>query len=331
LQLPYPNKESREHLFTDMIMSARTDMDENLVRNYVEKVNDTIETLLQWGLKLDYDDDGNLIRRSAGGLSEDRIVSSQDKIGPSIIRVLLKQLERGDLDILSRTKVTKIEKNNDSISLVLNEKSGNTKTISANTVICCTGGIAYNYAKTNHLSTTNPKNCNHELYNELCRLGLEKIHEDYFQHQPFGIITTDNSTTGKCVPESIINFPVRVLDRLGNDIREPNQDRYALTNRMFEIDKDGGSVKLKDGRKGFWLTINDIRPDIIKKYFPKLNHLMKHTLNPGENILVYPSLHYYLGGFKINEKAETNRLMGNGITDALVHGKIAANSAREYI
>ena len=67
-----------------------------------------------------------------------------------------------------------------------------------------------------------------------------------------------------------------------------------------------------------------------------------------KNILVYPVLHYNLGGIDINQEAQTNikgiyaageatwgvhgkeRIMGNSLTDIFVFGRIAGRNASIY-
>ena len=67
-----------------------------------------------------------------------------------------------------------------------------------------------------------------------------------------------------------------------------------------------------------------------------------------KNILVYPILHYNLGGIDINQEAQTNikgiyaageatwgvhgkeRIMGNSLTDIFVFGRIAGRNASIY-
>jgi succinate dehydrogenase/fumarate reductase flavoprotein subunit len=153
---------------------------------------------------------------------------------------------------------------------------------------------------------------------------------------------------GRCVPESIVNFRVRLLDRHGAEVGKVGEDRYALTQRMFAAADEGRAVRLDDGAPGLWLTLSDVDPDALRQHFPKLVQYLERHDQLGADVLVFPFLHYYLGGFRVNARCESawpglflagemvgglhgrNRLMGNGITDSLVHGRLAGRMAREY-
>src|SRR5512139_3233366 len=112
LQLPLPEAESKRRFFEDIVRSARTDLDRDLVRNFVEHVPETIELLEAWGLELDRDERGELVRRSAGGLSEPRIVSVRDQIGPAIIKLLRARVQAADLEIRAHTQVVGVAAHN---------------------------------------------------------------------------------------------------------------------------------------------------------------------------------------------------------------------------
>ncbi|MBI4006442.1 MAG: FAD-binding protein [Gammaproteobacteria bacterium] len=349
LQLPFPSPESRKKFFDDIIRSARTELDQGLVLHFVNQVNATVDRLISWGLELDRDQQGEFIRRMAGGLSEARIVSVKDQIGPAIIKILRDKLQHCDIEIQEHSRVIDLKPDNEFINIRINSTKDDYAEIRSRAVICCTGGITYYEAQRRRAPTTNPANENHIVFDILCRLGLPTVHTDYYQFQPFGIVTGNQENPGKCVPESIVNFPVRILDRHNHDLGDIRQDRLALTERMFKSKADGDAVILEDGRTGFWLTLEDIDPVQLERTYPKLYGNLKHMNLLTQNVLIFPFLHYYLGGVKINARCETlipglflageitggmhgrNRLMGNGITDSLVHGEVAARSACEYI
>ncbi len=349
LQLPRPGEAALRSFEDDIRRSARDQVDAERVRTFVENVDTTISELVEWGLDLDRDERGDIVRRSAGGLSEPRIVSVRDQIGPAIMKVLRKVVESCPVEIREHTTVVDLRPIDGGIEVVVRERDGNVKTLRARAVVCCTGGTAHREAVRLAQPTTNPANRNHELFDVLRGLGLPLIQEDYFQYQPFGIVETWGVEGGKCVPESIVNFPVRLLDRERRDIGEIRRDRYDLTHLMFELAEQGRAVELGDGRRGFWLTLSDLDEATIAATFPKVHHFQQRAGALGQDILVYPFLHYYLGGFRTGPRGATeipglylagemvgglhgrNRLMGNGITDSLVHGAIAGKAAREYV
>lgn len=345
LQLPFPTEASERAFFEDIMRSARTELDPTLVRNFVRHVRETVELLERWGLDLDRDGSGALVRRLAGGLSEPRIVSVRDQIGPAIIRILRTRLQQCDVELLTNARVVDLRRNRGAFVLRI-ESDGGASELEARAVVCCTGGITYREAQRRRQQTTNPANDNHVLFDVLGGLGLAQVHGDAFQYQPFGIVTPEPAALGKAVPESIVNFGVRLLDRSGAEICDIHQDRLALTGQMFAAADAGRTVRLEDGRHGVWLTLGDLEPAVLASTFPKVHQYLERSRLLGQHILVYPFLHYFLGGLRMNCRCESdlpnlflageiagglhgrNRLMGNGITDSLVHGRIAGESAR---
>ena len=348
MQLPFPTRESEESFYQDIVRSARVALDATLVRNFVAHVRETIERLEEWGLELDRDGNGEIVRRLAGGLSEPRIVSVRDQIGPAIMKLLRTRLRACYVEIIDHTRVVGLRSRSGHLLLELEKRDGGRAEIAAKAVICCTGGLTYREARRRKHPTTNPPNDNHVMFDVLARLGLEQVHADYYQYQPFGIVTAEREEVGKCVPESIVNFGVRLLDRHGVEIGNIREDRYSLTQRMFALAKEGRAERVNGGTPGLWLTLGDVDPERLSRVFPKLWQIIERRGQVGENILVYPFLHYHLGGLKIGPRCETslpglflagevtggihgrNRLMGNGITDALVHGRLAGDSALSY-
>lgn len=347
LQLPLPDDESKRRFIGDILRSARTDLDARMVKNFVEHVHDTIYMLEDWGLGLDRDERGVLVRRSAGGLSDPRIVSVRDQIGPALIKLLRARVQQCDLEIRQHVRVIGIRRQKPaSWILTLQQEGGDEDELEVPCVIVCTGGVTWREAQRRHQPTTNPRNDNHVLFDQLTAMGLPVVHYDFYQYQPFGIVDTAGGELGRCVPESIVNFGVQLLDRERAPIGDIRQDRYALTQLMFNLSR-GRAVESEHG-PGFWLTVGDVPESTLATVFPKVHQYLERHGGVGSDVLVYPFLHYYLGGLRIDTRCSTdlpglflageitgglhgrNRLMGNGITDSLVHGRLAGLHAAEY-
>jgi len=347
LQLPPPGADALRRFSDDMQRSARGEIDATRVHSFVAHVEETVACLVEWGLELDRDAQGAVVRRLAGGLSEPRIVSSRDQIGPAIMKVLLGHVRRCPITIIEHTRIVELRPEGAGLVLRCARGAGAVETLRARAVVCCTGGITYREARRRAAPTTNPPNDNHILFDQLAGLGLALVHGDYYQYQPYGLVESAAEAVGRCVPESIVNFPVRLLDRDGADIGDIREDRYALTARMFALADAGRAVEVAGGR-GFRLTLGDVDPVTLGRTFPKLHQYLERHQRVGQDVVVFPFLHYYLGGFQVAPRGETaipglllagemvgglhgrNRLMGNGITDSLVHGRLAGLTAREY-
>ena len=143
-----------------------------------------------------------------------------------------------------------------------------------------------------------------------------------------------------------------------------------MTKAIIKECKRGLGIKISSGYYGVWLTTSEIEKKkykgFIKEKYPSLwrNFLRINWDLSVKNILVYPILHYNLGGIDINQEAQTNitglrfscfinssktnikgiyaageatwgvhgkeRIMGNSLTDIFVFGRIAGRNASIY-
>jgi aspartate oxidase len=349
LQLPYATGASRASFVSDIVRSARVPIDEALVRQFANHVGDCVEELETWGLELDRDAGGALVRARAGGLSEARIVSCADSIGVALTRVLRARTESVGLRVETHSTVERVEPGDGVVTMSVRDREGATRTLRARAVIAATGGVTYRRARDRHETTTNPQNENHVLYDALCELGLDRVHEDFFQYQPFGIVSFESGAAGRCVPESIVNYPVRLLDRHGQTVCEVTRDRLEVGDAMRAAMQRGDAYTATDGGPGLLLTLSDVDADDLREHFPKLAAHLDRNGALGSDVLVRPFLHYQLGGFRTALDGRTsvpglflagemtgglhgrNRLMGNGITDSLVRGRMAGAAASAFV
>jgi succinate dehydrogenase / fumarate reductase flavoprotein subunit len=194
--------------------------------------------------------------------------------------------------------------------------------------------------------TTNPPNRNRRLVEVLRGLGLATVHESYFQYQPFGLVDIEGPA-GVCVPETVAELPVRLIDGRGDLVARPGSDRLEITESIIAALRRGDGVAAERG-EGVLLTLGDVEGADLAERFPSLHRtLARHGLLGG-HVVVRPFLHYWLGGFVVDADCATsipglyvageivgglhgrNRLMGNGIADALVHGRRAGTAAARW-
>ncbi len=341
LQVPLGDDPSKARMLDDMQRSARVPIDVPRVRSFIDHIDGVIMGLERSGLELDRDRDGRLVRRLAGGLSEPRIVSAGDQIGPAVMRVLRRQVETGNITVLAHHRAVGLEPDRE-FWHVAYEVGGTRHVMPAGAVVVATGGLTYRHASLTGERTTNLPNQNHTMYDLLSGLGLEQVHEDFYQYQPFGIVEADGR--GTCVPESIVNLPVGLFDRAGRELGSVAQDRLALSQLMFAAEWDERVVRT-DGGPGVWLSFEDVDLEDVEALSPRVARRLRRRDDGRARILVWPFLHYHLGGFVVDSECATaapslylagemtgglhgrNRLMGNGFTDSLVHGSIAGRSA----
>ena len=345
--MQYPsNEKSEQFLVNDMKAAGGRTTDLARLRLFVSQIRPTVAELMSAGLELDRHDDGSLVRRRAGGMSEDRVVTAGDRIGAPVMRLLLRQVRAADIEVLEHHTVDDISLRKD--GLIVASDSGD---IVAKAVVVATGGCAWSWASSHDQPTSNPRNGNGHLITALsAHSELHMIDHDVFQYQPFGDVRSlDEAGVGKLIPESIASAGVRILDRTGAEVVDPLAGRRVVAAAMQERIRAGLGIRSDNGSEGLRLTLSDLREGWIKRYYPTLHRRLAAQGVAREDQIVAPFVHYQLGGFAVRSDGATaipglylagevtgglhghNRLMGNGLTDALVNGRLAGHAAAKFV
>ena len=358
IQVPKDSDIDRAAMVEDMLKSSRGLASRERIVNFVANINEAIDYLLDLGVQFDCEKNGTLIRRLAGGLSTPRIVSSKDKIGPAVMNALRKKvISSKNIEILQKCRIENLQvikrdgKNDFKISWrVLRKKDSKNnihkmESMTVSTLVCATGGKTFAYAEREGKRTTNPFNTNHKIFELLEKIGFEERNKDLYQYQPFGIVIP-SKMRGKNIPETITNFSVEVVDRDGLKVCNTKQDRLEMVKSMNKAFEEGRAFELVDGERGFKLVIPKKKKEQIISVIPKLKSLLENNF---EEVYIQPVLHYYLGGFEVNESGESkikglflageittglhgaNRLMGTGLMESLVGGMIAGKNAAQRV
>src|SRR5512143_2850616 len=146
LQLPPPGADALERFGADMRRSARVPLDAARVAAFVAHVEETIACLVDWGLELDRDAQGEVVRRMAGGLSEPRIVSSRDQIGPAIMKILLNRVRAARVHVVDHARVVDVRPAARGVVLEVERAGGAVEQWRARAAVCCTGGVTFREA-----------------------------------------------------------------------------------------------------------------------------------------------------------------------------------------
>ena len=338
---PVDGEASYRPMVADIVASARVPVDVGLVETFVRGAGAVTALVQQWGLEFDREDDGSLRRRIAGGMSEPRVLTAGDEIGLPLLRVLGDRLDAADVTVATHTRVDEVDPGRNGVTLTLADGS----TIATSAVVIATGGGAYGRAVATGERSTNPRNTNHVMFEHLVARGAQTSQSDFWQWQPFGLVDGPKGPPARCVPETVAALGPRLMDRFGETLADLPMDRLALTERMFAA---ADRAILGDAGRGFLLTLSDLDSHMLRRSYPKLARTLDGMEGVGSDVLVWPFLHYQLGGVAFEADGTTslrgvfaagevtgglhgrNRLMGAGITDALVHGWSAGAAAAEY-
>ncbi|WP_405835596.1 L-aspartate oxidase [Streptomyces sp. NBC_01518] len=327
--------------------------DEDIVRTLCEGALGLVEWLEGLGLRFEKSGDGRFATRPFGGNGAPRAVHLEDRLGFHIQRVLGGRLARlvqeGRVEVHSGLRATDILLDADGAVRglqVLSVESLEVLEIAADSVILADGGGTSMYAPS---AASTDKTCDGLALG--LRAGAEAIDMEYVQFHPTGLASDVPTYDGMPVEEAVRFDGATLLNRDG----ERFMLRYDPLGEQATRDKvsRGAYREIVEGR-GF--ADGTVQLDLgacahlIPERYPALYERLC-LINPGFGsadasvLAVRPTAHFLMGGLRTDSTARTtipglyaagetaggvhgaNRLGGNGLSEALVFGRIAGRHA----
>ena len=327
--------------------------DEDIVRTLCEGALGLVKWLEGLGLRFEKSGDGRFATRPFGGNGAPRAVHLEDRLGFHIQRVLGERLARlvqeGHAEVRSGLRATDILLDADGTVRglqVLSVESLEILEIAADSVILADGGGTSMYAPS---AASTDKTCDGLALG--LRAGAEAIDMEYVQFHPTGLASDVPTYDGMPVEEAVRFDGATLLNRDG----ERFMLRYDPLGEQATRDKvsRGAYREIMEGR-GF--PDATVRLDlgacahVVPERYPALYERLC-LIRPGFGsadasvLAVRPTAHFLMGGLRIDSTARTtipglyaagetaggahgaNRLGGNGLSEALVFGRVAGRHA----
>jgi len=289
---------------------------------------------------------------SAAGLSHPRVLTCSGQAGERILKPIAFQVKNLGIDIFEYHGVTGITKENSTFILQLTNINNEVIKVKSNALILASGGILQKELEIGMQKDEIQNSLN--TLNIAQKLNLKIVNSDLVQYHPTGVVSP-SSLRRERLPETMRGDGATLVNSNGEEFSNPLITRGKLTEAIINECKEGRCVVTEDGYRGVFLQTQNI--DNINGYgslankYPKFYKLfLDHGIDISkEPVLVYPILHYSLGGIKSNERAQTNlrgcfvageaswgvhgkdRLMGNSLLEIFVFGRIAGQEAAKYI
>ena len=350
LQASFGDGDSAALHFEDTMKAGNFKSDPALVKILTERSRATVEWLENLGVFFDRTEENNFKLKTAAGVSIPRVLSCGDSTGNKIVEPILKRVAEAGIEVQEDAGVKRVEKKNGIFTLKVQGLEEDF-TLTTRALIIATGGLLPKEKRAG-LALGKIKDIPDGV-SLAEQLGATCVHPDLMQYHPTGIILP-KALRRKRLPETMRGAGARILNKNKEVFIDPLTTRNKLTQAIVETCNDGMGVVTEDGYQGVWLITPDL--DKIKgegfteKNYPTFYNLFLehgHDLTK-EPVLVYPIVHYGLGGIEINEKTETSveglfsagettwgvhgeeRLMGNSLLDIFVFGRIAGQNAIAY-
>jgi succinate dehydrogenase/fumarate reductase flavoprotein subunit len=356
-------KDSFENYFDDTLDGGCYINDENLVKILVEKSGDAIGFLEGLGVRFDRGADGSFIygggvektkTRTARGLTVD------DCMGRTFYNALSGEIGRRQIHLLEDFFVVSLLIDSHKVrgAFAIDIRGGRFVLLLARAVILATGGVVGLY----NVRTGHPRDTadGHAM---AYRVGVPLKDMEFLQSNPAAIFYPEG-LRGVLCPGWYLFMDRGTKYYNGNweeflhlydpERRESTTRDIKARAMQNEINAGRGSI-----HGGIYLDFSKAKLEKpLHEYLEKdarfmLDYVRKCGLPPeqiiNEPVEVGPAAHYTCGGIEINERSETvipglfaagevtggihgaNRLGNSAMTDIFVFGKIAAETAVQYV
>jgi len=363
--------------FRDTVRGSKLLNDWRMARLHAQEAPDRVRELEKWGAVFDRNEEGWINQRPFGGHEYNRLAHVGDRTGLELIRTLQdKAVQTDGLDIFDETTVTKVFKDGERVSgaLAYERESGDLHVFQADAVILACGGFGqcYKYTSNSWEYTGDGIALAYEA-------GAELMDIEFVQFHPTGMIWPP-SVRGLLVTEGVRGEGGILRNSEGerfmfNHIPEIYDGEYAESEdevlRWLDGDDDARrppELLTRDivakaihdenqaGRGsehgGAYLGISWRDDEYIHNKLPSMVEQFEELAGVDiteEPMEVGPTMHYAMGGVRVDPETEmtrvpglfaagetaaglhgANRLGGNSLSDLLVFGKRSGEHAANY-
>jgi succinate dehydrogenase / fumarate reductase, flavoprotein subunit len=337
-----------------------------------------VRELEEWGAIFDRTPDGLINQRNFGGHRHPRLAHTGDRTGLELIRTLQDHGVHQGIHFHMECTALTLLKDGDRIAGVAAywRDTGRFVLFRAPAVILATGGAGKAWKV-----TSNSWEYTGDGYAMAYDAGAELMDIEFTQFHPTGMVWPP-SVRGTLVTEGVrgeggilrnsegkrfmFNY---VPEKFASETADTEQEAAEwLTGKqgarrppeLLTRDVVARSIKAEvdAGRGspngGVFLDIASQRPaDFIKRKLPSMYHQFKELAEVDitkEPMQVGPTLHYFMGGVRVDAESQmtrvpglfacgeagagmhgANRLGGNSLSDLIVFGKLAGTGAKKYI
>jgi succinate dehydrogenase / fumarate reductase flavoprotein subunit len=345
---------------------------------HAKEAPERVRELEDWGAVFDRTKDGLINQRNFGGHRYPRLAHVGDRTGLELIRTLQDHGIHQGFEVYMECTVLDLLKDGDKIAGALGyfRETGLPIVFKAKAVILATGGAGKAWKV-----TSNSWEYSGDGFAMAYRAGADLMDMEFTQFHPTGMVWP-RSVRGILVTEGVRgeggilknsegkrfmfeNVPDRFKEETADTIEEA--DRWLAGDKsarrppeLLTRDVVARAIlkEVKAGRGsphgGAFLDIASRRSaEDIKKKLPSMHHQFKVLAEldiTEEPMEVGPTLHYYMGGIRVEAASAmttvnglfacgecaaglhgANRLGGNSLSDLIVFGKRAGDGAADYI
>jgi succinate dehydrogenase / fumarate reductase flavoprotein subunit len=371
-------KDSWKIHFRDTMRGGKFLNNWRMAELHAQQAPDRIRELEEWGAVFDRTKDGKISQRPFGGHRFPRLAHTGDRTGLELIRTLQDKLVAVGTQVYMECKALKLLMDGNRVAgaVCLWRDSGKFLVVRAKAVILATGGAGKGWR-----ITSNSWEYTGDGQWMAYQAGAELIDMEFTQFHPTGMVWPP-SVRGILVTEGVRGEGGILLNNKGERFMfkyVPPKFAAETADTVEEAEawlagKPGArrppelltrdvvakaiNAEVNAGRGsphgGAFLDIASRRDaDYIKKKLPSMYHQFKELAQVDitkEPMEVGPTLHYMMGGIRVEADSQmtrvpglfaagecsggmhgANRLGGNSLSDLLVFGRLAGVGAKNYL
>ena len=334
--------------------------DPEAVKKVVTEAPAEINSLINWGVNFDKNEDGEFDLHKEGGHSEFRILHHQDNTGAEIQESLIEAVKKNPnidiyeghfaIEIITQHHLGRIVTRRTSDvtcygAYILNPENNKVDTFLARITVMATGGIGAVYK-----TTTNPLIATGDGIAMVYRAKGTVQDMEFVQFHPTALYHPGDRPSF-LITEAMRGYGAVLRNLRGNEFMHRYDPRLSLAPRDIVARAIDSEMK-RHGDDHVYLDVTHKDPEETKKHFP---NIYRKCLSLGIDITkdyipVAPAAHYLGGGIKVDTNAESsikrlyavgecactglhggNRLASNSLIEAVVYAQAAAVHAMEMV
>jgi len=344
-------EDDEENFCKDMFEEGKYMNNEEVVWAHCSNSAKYVKELVDWGMKIEG------VNQSPGHRFPRGIIST----GRSMMEAIKREVKKYNVKFLENTMITNILTNNEQAvgAVGVELTSGDFIVVKAKAVILATGGAMRIYP-----ITTAPQELVGDGMYMAYEAGAKLVDMEFPLFLPACLYWPDSMKgvdisyiTSSAIGGWWLNaFGERFMEKW-----DPIRMEMGTTRDVASIAQ---ALEILEGRGtphgGIFVSFKHLPDELITAYFDRVPFLRNFTyggfnlleMNMDPRKVAYeagPAAHYWNGGIKINKKCETNvtglyaagevqggtmganRLSGNAVTECLVFGALAGESAAQYV
>jgi len=337
--------------FRDTMRGGKMLNNWRMAQLHAQEAPERVKELEQWGALFDRTEDGRILQRAFGGHTFRRLCHVGDRTGLEMIRTLQDRGVHMGFDVYMECTIVRLLTDGERCAgaLAYWRETGRFVLFKAKSVVMATGGIGKAWP-----ITSNSWEYTGDGMALAYEAGAELMDMEFVQFHPTGMVWPPG-VQGILVTEAVRGEGGILRNKNGERFMERyDPKRMELSTR--DVVARSIYTEVKEGRGtehgGAYLDISQKPAEYVKKKLPSMYHQFKELADVDitkEPMEVGPTLHYMMGGIRVEaETAQSslaglfaageaaaglhgaNRLGGNSLSDLLVFGRRAGLAAAQH-